>query len=473
MTTTREKERLREALRSTMRPSGPKDGRDGPYRPYTRRGLLALMAPIVIEQTLVNLVGLASTIMVAAVGEDAVSAVSLVEFIMIFLLAVFAAFAAGGTVISGQYLGHREPGAARGAADQLLRFSFLVGVFGSLLAFLGRDLILDGIFGDITPEVRENALTYLNLVLFAIPSISVYCACAAIFRTVGHTRLPMAASLVMGLVNVTGAALAVFVFDAGTFGVGVASLVSRWTGCLFLLSLVFLHTFPLRPYLRLSVPLKWDVIMRILRIGVPFGFENGLFHVGRIAILGLVATYGTSAIAANAVAGSLAFFCVLPGMSVCIGGTAVLSRCVGAGDFEAVRHYTRCLLKMVYVAHAVVGIVMAALLPALLSLYALPEDTMATARAIVLWHIAFDVVLWPLAFCLPITFRSAGDVRYPMVVAIADMFLCRVLLAWVFGTVLGMGVMGTWYAMFADWVVRVIFFVHRYRGTKWTTFKSI
>ena len=81
--------------------------------------------------------------------------------------------------------------------------------------------------------------------------------------------------------TVCGAALAVLVLDAGTFGVGVASLVSRWASCLFLFTLCCAARFSLRPYLRLAVPLRWSVVARILRIGIPFGLENGLFHLGR------------------------------------------------------------------------------------------------------------------------------------------------------------------------------------------------
>ncbi|MDO5537610.1 MAG: MATE family efflux transporter [Desulfovibrionaceae bacterium] len=443
------------------------------YRPFSRRAVIVLLLPIIIEQFLANLGGLLSSMMVAFVGEDAISGVSMVEFIMMFFLAVFGALAAGGTVISGQYLGHREKHNARGAADQLLRFAILAGVCVTVLVFFGRTFIIDNIFGSITPGVRTEALTYMTIVVFAIPSMPIYCACAAIFRTVGYTRLPMMASMVMVGSNLAMAAAAVLVLDAGTFGVAVASLVSRWAGCLFLLFMVFTKTFPIRPYAKLYNPLRWDVIGRILRIGVPFGIENGLFHVGRIAILGLVATYGTTAIAANAVGGIICFFCVLPGMAVCFGGTAVISRCVGAGDYEAARYYTRMLLKIAYISHVVVAIIIVAVLPFVMEAYGLSEETSKVASAIVYWHLAMDLIFWPTAFCLPVTFRSAGDVRYPMMVSVIVMFLCRVVLAWVFGTVMGMGVLGTWYAMFADWIVRTVCFVHRYRSGKWTTFKSI
>lgn len=445
----------------------------GPFRPFSRRALFDLLAPLLVEQALVNLVGLASSIMVAVVGEDAVSGVSLVEFVMIFFFAVFAALAAGGTVISAQYLGRRDRHAARDAADQLLRFSALVGIGVALLVWLGRSFILDIVFGSISEGVHRQALTYLDVMVLSLPSIPLYCACAAIFRTVGNARIPMFASMLMGAVNVVGCALAVFVLDAGTFGVAVATCTARWSSCLCILVVTCTKTFPLRPYATLLRPLRWGVIFRILRVGVPFGFENGLFHLGRIAILSLVATYGTTAIAANAVAGTICFFCVLPGATICIGGPAVVARCVGAGDFEAARFYTRKLLAIAYVSLALMALFIVLVLPGLLSLYALSPQTTQLARTIVLWHLAMDVIFWPVAFCLPLTFRSAGDVRYPMIVGVLVMFGCRVFLAWVLGTVCGMGVLGTWYAMFLDWIVRAVCFVTRYRGTRWTKFHAI
>ena len=70
--------------------------------------LLTLIIPLVIEQLLSVLVGMADSIMIASVGEAAVSGVSLVDQIMILLINMFAALATGGVVVAGQYLGQKK-----------------------------------------------------------------------------------------------------------------------------------------------------------------------------------------------------------------------------------------------------------------------------------------------------------------------------------------------------------------------------
>jgi len=72
---------------------------------FTNENLLKLFVPLIIEQFLEYLVGLADSIMVSSVGEYAVSGVSLVDFVMALLISLFAALATGGAVIAGQYMG--------------------------------------------------------------------------------------------------------------------------------------------------------------------------------------------------------------------------------------------------------------------------------------------------------------------------------------------------------------------------------
>ena len=75
---------------------------------FTNKALTALILPLIIEQLLAVLVGMADTIMIASVGESAVSGVSLVDSVMLLLINAFQALATGGAVVTGQYLGTKN-----------------------------------------------------------------------------------------------------------------------------------------------------------------------------------------------------------------------------------------------------------------------------------------------------------------------------------------------------------------------------
>ena len=76
---------------------------------FTNHQLLTLLWPLIIEQTLSVLVGMADTVMVSSVGEAAISGVSLVDMINQLIITVFAALATGGAVVTSQYLGAKKP----------------------------------------------------------------------------------------------------------------------------------------------------------------------------------------------------------------------------------------------------------------------------------------------------------------------------------------------------------------------------
>ena len=85
-----------------------KSAKDDQNRLYSNQDLKKLLVPLVFEQLLALLVGLADTLMIAGVSEAAVSGVSLVDTINILIINVFTAFGTGGAVIAGHYLGKKN-----------------------------------------------------------------------------------------------------------------------------------------------------------------------------------------------------------------------------------------------------------------------------------------------------------------------------------------------------------------------------
>lgn len=446
---------------------GKKQKIDRSHYLFDNKALTALIIPLIVEQLLAVLVGMADSIMVANVGEVAVSGVSLVDNIMVLLINIFAALATGGAVVAGQYLGQKREKDACIAAKQLIWFIFLCSVGITAIVYLGRNFILHSVFGAIDADVMSSANTYLMIVTASIPLIALYNGGAAIFRAMGNSKVSMQVSIVMNVINVAGNAILIYGFHRGTEGVAIPTLVSRMVAAILILGLLCNQTRVLHLEKTLRYHLNGSMVKRILNIGVPNGLENSMFQLGKILVLSLVSTFGTSAIAANAVSNAVALFQILPGMAISLAVTTVISRCVGAGDYEQAKYYTRKLLKITYCCMAVTVALIFAVLPLIMKVYNLSAGTSAESEKILLFHGCSAILVWPIAFNLPAVFRASGDVRYSMITSIVSMWIFRIAFSYILGKYMGIGVFGVWIAMIIDWCFRAILFVYRYFSGKW------
>ena len=436
-------------------------------RLFSRNDLVRLIIPLIVDQFLQVAVGLSDSIMVARVGEAAVSGVSLVDTVMLLIINIFTALATGGAVIAGQYLGRKDPKTGCEATAQLFNFTFLFSIFIMILGYLGQNVILYHVFGKIEPEVMKDSRTYLLIVLSSIPMIAMYNAGAAIFRAMGNSNVAMKTSRLMNSINVFGNALLIFGFHCGVEGVAIPTVVSRGVACVVILILLnnqehelhILHPYPFK--------IKWNVLKKILYIGIPNGLENSMFQLGKIAVLSLVSGLGTASLAANAVGNNIANFAILPGMSFGFALLTVCAQCVGAGDFEQVKYYTKHMLRVEYLCLIASNLIVILALPFILSVYNLSDEAARYANDIILYHAACVVTIWPLSFTLPNTLRAAADVKITMVLSIISMWVFRFGFSYLLTMVFHMGIFGVWVAMTIDWLVRGIFFVCRYRSGRW------
>lgn len=440
---------------------------------FSNKALFALFLPLIIEQGLEFFVGFADTVMVASIGEAAISGVSLVDFLMQLLIFGFSALATGGAVIAGQYLGNNNLEKARDSCNQLVWFSGILSIVLLIFVLIAKSLLISTLFGQIADDVWNYADTYLWFMAFSIPFIAIYNAGAAIYRTSGNAILPMKIMVTCDVLNVVGNAIGIYYLGLGVEGVAIPTVISRLIAAIVIMYCVLNKNFKLHIKKTLRHKFDFKILKKVLNVGIPYGIENGLFQLGRVLVLSLVSTFGTIAIAANSVGYAVGVFSVLPGFAINLGMTAVISRCVGANDYDQARYYNKKILLIVIVAHIIVNGLIFALLPFILSLYNLSPETAALSAKMIIWHGTLGILIWPIAYTLPGLFRGAGDARWVMVVSLGVMFTCRIALSYVLAINFGMGVFGTWVAMFIDWFVRSGFYIYRYFSNKWTEYRVV
>ena len=386
---------------------------------FSQRDLLRLVGPLLVEQLLAVTVGMADTMMVSRCGEAAISGVSLVDMINNLIIVLFAALATGGAVVVSQYLGAKEQKHANASSGQLILLSALLGVGVGVFCFVLARPMIRLCYGSIDTDVLEAGVLYLRITAVSYPFLAMYNAGAALFRSMGNSKISMQISILMNIINIVGNAVCIFVLGMGVDGVAWPSVLSRAVAAVLILN---------RCYQKGHM------------LTVPKTFRLD----GRMAKR-------------------------IPGKAISLAMITVVGRCVGAGDNEQTVFYTRKLLLWAYISMGIFNGGILLFLKPLVGIYALSGETMALAILLVQIHAGSGLFLWPASFVLPNALRAANDVKFTMVVSVLSMAVWRLGFSYLLCVRMGWGAVGVWIAMVIDWVCRVICFVARMKSGAWKT----
>ena len=432
-----------------------------------------MIIPLFLEQLLVMLVGLADTLVISYAGEAAVSGVSLVNQFNTIFIYLFTALASGGAVVISQYIGRKAMDAAGESASQLLLFSVIFSALVSALVLIGNEGMLRLMFGKVESDVMQACITYLRISAYSYPALAVYNAGAALFRSMGKTSVTMYLSVASNIINVIGNLIGVFVLHAGVAGVAWPSLIARTFSAGVITVLCFRRKNDVFYAEKWIFQWNGELMRNILRIAIPNGLENGVFRLVKVALSSMVALFGTYQIAANGVAQSIWSLAALAGVAMGPVFITVIGQCMGNRDIQAAEVYFQKLTKITLVLSSVWNLLIFLLTPLFMRFYALEPDTKQLVIWLVLIHNLFNAIAYPFSGALSNGLRAAGDVKFPMYVSVISTIAVRLLLSWLLGVILQMGVIGIAIAMVSDWIIRAIIFFWRQKSGKWKTFQVI
>ena len=404
---------------------------------FSDSALYALLIPIIIEQFLNALMGMADTMMISNLGSAAISAVSLTDSINMLMIQVFAALAAGGTV-------------------SIAAFCFTL-----------RRPLLTMIFGQVSEEVMDASLIYFKITVLSYPFFALFQGGAGLYRACGDSKLPMRISIITNMMNIVGNAILIFVIPMGVAGAALSTLLSRVVGCVWILGYLRRNRQEIVVRNYMAVRPDAGMIRKVLWLSIPAGVENGMFQFGKLAIQSSVSTLGTTAIAAQAMTAIMENVNGIAGCGVGIGMMTVVGQCLGAGYKDQAVYYIK---KLTVWAEAVV-------LASCLSVYVMARpviwlagmepDAAALCLKMILLITIVKPIFWAMSFIPAYGFRAAGDVKYTMIVSSLTMWLCRVAGSIFMIRVLHLGILSVWLGMFMDWGVRAIIYRIHFVSGKW------
>jgi putative MATE family efflux protein len=445
--------------------------------------MLRLAMPVLLEQILAMLVGFADTWLTGRfLLPEHLAAIGLIAYLLWLIPCLFGAVAIGATALIARFIGAGNQAMAVKVTHQSL-------IVGAVLA--AAVTIFFAVFGgafvrllQLPEEAARLATLYLMVLTPIIPAMMAEQVGIACLRGAGDT---LTGFIAMSIVNVVNIALsASLVTGWGPFpNLGWAGLaIGTATG--YAVAGVLILAVLIRG--RAGLRLRWsgmrpdrDLIRRILRIGVPGGVDMTAIVLCHLWFVTIVNSLGVLEAAAHGLAIRIESLAYLPGTAFQVAAATMTGQSLGAGDD---RRATRSILASCLAGGALMsaaGVLFFFGGEWLTSFFLGPgaADTQALAAPL-LKIVAISQPSLALAMVLSGAFRGAGDTRWPLAITFIGYLGIRVplayLLAWeqvplpVVGAAIsgyGLGVVGAWYAMVADVILRSLLILTRFLQGGW------
>ena len=278
----------------------------------------------------------------------------------------------------------------------------------------------------------------------------------------------MGIALMVNIFNICGNFFFIFFLRLGVTGAALSTLISRTAAAVVAMTLLIRNRCgPISLSGIANVKYVRSMVRNILNVGVPSGLESSMFQIGRLLTQRIFTTFGTAAIAGNAIASIVNSFSFMPGMAYGMALLTVVGQCIGAGDYEAAKRNTAKIMNVSCITIFVMNLFIYIFMEQIISIFNLSGEAHDYAKVFLRVHCISMVVGWAPSFALPNALRAAGDARFVMIVASVSMWIIRVSAAYFLCFVIKTGPVGVWFAMGADFVVRGAAYIIRWHNGRW------
>lgn len=430
--------------------------------------LFHLTWPIFIESVLFMLLGTADILMLGAYSDNAVGAVGIVNQIISMFNIMFGIITSGTTIICVQYIGAKKN---KKDIQRLIGGSLVVNIiFGLLISLViisFHKTILTAM--NVEEVFWDYSKTYLLLVggtLFVQVILNTF---TAALRSYGLTRICMYVTLIMNLINICCNYLLINGhFGAprlGVLGAAASTTLSKTIGCILLGTLVARKIFQ-GFSIRQMLPFPFKEIKSVLTLGTPAAGESIAYDASKLVITVILTYLGEIAVNTNAYMNSITMYIYVFAVAVGQGTAILVGRLVGEGrKDDAYRLCFWSFFRALIITISISILVLIFSIP-ILKLFTSNEEIIALGIKV----LAVDIFL-EFGRCTNVIIinclRAAGDVRFPVYIGVMSMWGVSVFLSYIFGIVFHWGIIGVWFALGCDEVLRGIIMFIRWKGKIW------
>lgn len=444
------------------------------YKAEDIKKTLGMAWPAMLESFFTAFAGLVDSLMVSSLGSYAVAAVGLTTQPKFLGLALFFAANVSISALVARRKGQEKREEANRIFSTFLVFILVMSVIMSILLVSLADPIIR--FCGSEEQTHDSAVSYFKIIMGGMIFNVIQMGINAAQRGAGNTRITMRTNMVSNMVNIVFNYLLIeghFGFPAlGIRGAALATVLGTVVSSIMsVLSVWKKDNFVSIPYiLKNRICPALEALKNIVKVGYSVFAEQVLMRIGFMLTAIMAADMGTDAMAAHQVGMNIMGLSFSFGDGLQATAVALIGYSLGAKQPEKAKDYGKTCRMIGGVISVILAVVYLLGARWLMQLF-FREEKIVRIGVGIMRVIIFVVILQISQVIYMGCLRGAGDTLYTAMASAISVTVVRTLGSYVFGYVLGFGIIGIWIGVVADQLSRFLFASTRFRKGKWTEIK--
>ncbi|HEY5958155.1 MAG TPA: MATE family efflux transporter [Polyangiaceae bacterium] len=427
-----------------------------PQRAPIAKELISLSWPIALSMLSYSVMTAVDTLFVGRFGAEAISAVGLGGLATFTLLTFGMGLLRGGKIIVartvGANRGHEVPRLAAATVALSLIIAIVTWVVTISVAPLLGHVFLEA-------SANEFTVTYVMVRSLALPLMLVATALRELSQGVGDSKRPMWAAVTANLLNIPLNALLVLHLGWGVAGSAWANVFAQFVDLAML-------AWQRRDWLIELRRVSWKLLRQVAERGWPLGLELFL-DVSAFTMLGFIlARLGATEMASHQIGLQISHLSTLPILAIGEASSVLVGQAAGAKQLHRVPRIHRAAIGTALVLSSTTGLLLIAFPRAIVSAFT-PDPVVQRLTAILLLVVAGQQMAFSFYASGKCVLRALGDIRFTATITVAAAWLCSPPLAFLFGHVLGWGVVGGWCALAVEITAASLIYLARFESGRW------
>ncbi len=452
---------------------------DGVDKGMMRSDILTIALPSLVELVLTSLTSMADQIMVGRLpgqlGVQALSAVGLCMNPKFILMTALMAINTGTTAVVARYRGMGNQEKANQTFKQSLIFNiFLSAIMMVIGVVFARELIGLIAGNGISETTVEYAVTYFRIQMYGFIPLMMTNTVTSTLRAIGDSKMPMVYNTIANVVNLFfNYGLIYGKLGMPEMDVAGASLATVIGQCVaFVIAMYIMFSKKRYVYIDFKEKTGYNktIMSNVLGIGLPSMLEQLCLRIGIIIYSRIVASLGDISYATHMVCMNIQSLTFMSGMAFQNSATTLMGQSLGRRRLDMADNYTRMTRNISFWISCLIGVVLALFGGQIVNIYnSTPEIVEMGGKLLAI--VAITQPFQSSQFVTTGALRGAGDTKYPAVVIFICTLIVRSVLGYIFVIQLDMGLIGAWFAIVVDQLLKTAMIFARYNTGKWRFFK--